>query len=432
MRDKDTIYYKNNQVYKIDFSSEEISSDASVYLADKIERNHKIIRNISDCLIERRKENLVKHSIYKILKQRVYLMMHGYEDANDAEHLKHDPILQDVLEGSLASQPTVSRFENSIDKHSLYKILSKWLENYVKSIGKRKKVIIDVDCTDDPTHGHQQLSLFNGYYGQFMYNELLFHDGQTGQLILPVLRPGNSHSNRWYVAILKRIVKRIRTEYPDIKIYIRADSGFSNSFFYKLAYQEHLYYAIGLITNDVLKKRVERAERAVRILYGSKNQKHQHFISYQYQAGTWHSPLQCYAKIESTGKGMNIRHFCSNIPEQQAREIYFGFYVKRGDTSENRIKELKNMCFADRLSDHGFWANFIRLIISCLVYEMFLKIKEMIRKTKHEAAKKWQVNNIRLYLLKVGGTIKKTVKRVYVKLSKSFVYKDLLYELIAQ
>ena len=432
MKDKDTIYYKNNQVYKIDYSSEEISSDAAVYLADKIERKYKIIRGISNCLKDYRKDSLIKHSNYKILKQRVYLMMQGYEDANDVEHLKHDPILQDVLGGNLASQPTVSRFENIINRRSIYRILKKWLNNYVSSIGDRKKLIIDIDSTDDPTHGHQQLSLFNGYYGQFMYNELFFHDGETGQLILPVLRPGNSHSNKWYVSILKRIIKAIKSKHPKIEIYIRADSGFSNASFYKLAEEENLYYAVGLITNDILKKRVERAEMAVKNLYSSKNEKHQHFISYQYQAGTWHSSLKCYAKVESTGKGMNIRHFCSNISEQEGREIYFGFYVKRGDASENRIKELKNMCFSDRLSNHGFWANFMRLIISCLVYEIFLKIKQMIKLTKHENAKKWQIDNIRLYLLKVGGTIKKTVKRVYVKLSKSFVYKELLYELIAQ
>ncbi len=255
---------------------------------------------------------------------------------------------------------------------------------------------------------------------------------KTGQIIIPILRPGNSHSNKWYVSILKRVIDAIRKEYPDMTIIIRADSGFSNAPFYKLADKESLYYAIGLATNDVLKRRVVRAEHAVRYLYLSRKEKHQHFISFQYQAGSWHAPQQCYSKIESTGIGMNIRHLVSNMPEQDAREIYFGFYVKRGDISENRIKELKNMCFADRLSNHGFWANFMRLITSSIVYEMFLIIKQMIRKTKFHKAYKWQIDNIRLYLLKVGGTIKKTTRRVYLKLSKAFVHKDLLLELAFQ
>ncbi len=120
------------------------------------------------------------------------------------------------------------------------------------------------------------------------------------------------------------------------------------------------------------------------------------------------------------------------MKEKQAREIYFGFYVKRGEASENRIKEVKNMCFSDRLSNHGYWANFLRLFISSLAYEMFLLIKQKIKKTSVEAAKKWQVSSIRTYLLKVGATIKITKKRIYYQLSKAFVYKDLFREIITQ
>jgi len=129
---------------------------------------------------------------------------------------------------------------------------------------------------------------------------------------------------------------------------------------------------------------------------------------------------------------MNIRHFISNLELEDAREIYFGFYVKRGDTSENRIKEVKNMCFSDRLSNHSFWANFFRLIESSLAYEMFLILKEKIMKTSCDKAKKWQINKIRTCLLKVGATIKITKRRIYYQLSKSFVYKDLFLELIHQ
>ncbi len=429
---KNTLFYKQNRAYLLDFSAEEISSDSSMFLAEKIEHKHHIIRDINRFIIDDRDQSLVKHSYENILKQRVFLMMQGYEDANDADHLKYDPVIKNILGGNLASQPTISRFENIIDKHTIFKVLYGWLDRYVKSLAGRDKVIIDIDATDDPTHGSQQLSMYNGYYGQFMYNELLFHDGETGQIILPVLRPGNSHSNKWYVSILKRVICAIKSQYPDIKIIIRADSGFSNALFYKLADDESLFYAVGLATNDVLKRRVKRVEDAVRHLHLSQKEKHQHFISFQYQAGSWHAPQQCYSKIESTGIGMNVRHFVSNLPERDAREIYFGFYVKRGDASENRIKELKNMCFADRLSNHGFWANFMRLITSSIVYEMFLIIKQMIRKTKFHKAYKWQIDNIRLYLLKVGGTIKKTARRVYFMLSKAFVHKDLLLELAFQ
>ena len=429
---KNTVFQRDNQEFKVNFSSNEISSDTSLILLEKIERKQKLIRDISSLIPDYRNPLFVVHSYEKMLKQRVFLLMQGYEDANDAAYLKHDTVLQTILDGDIVSQPTISRFENHIDKHTIFRILNNWIDRYVSSLKGRDKIIIDVDATDDPTHGAQQLSMFNGYYGQFMYNELFFHDGETGQIILPVLRPGNSHSNKWYVAILKRIIKKIQEKYPDIQITIRADSGFSGAAFYKLADDYNLLYAIGLSTNDVIKRIVKRAKNAVDFLFAQYGKKHQHFISFKYKAGTWHKEQQCYSKIESTGKGMNVRHFVSNIKEQEAREIYFGFYVKRGEASENRIKEVKNMCFSDRLSNHNFWANFTRLLISSIAYEMFLILKGMIKKTKFKKAHKWQIDNIRLYLLKVGGTIKKTVKRIYFQFSKSFVYQKLFEKLIFQ
>lgn len=194
----------------------------------------------------------------------------------------------------------------------------------------------------------------------------------------------------------------------------------------------NLWFAIGQATNETLKKKTARAERAVRHLFVSNNSKHQHFMGFTYRAGTWHKPQQCYSKIGSTGKGINIRHIISNMEEADARTIYFGFYVKRGDTSENRIKEVKNMCFPDRLSNHGFWANFLRLFFSCLAYEMFLLLKAAIGKTRFEPAKKWQIDTIRASLLKIGATIKKTRRRVYYRFSKAFVHQELFRELILQ
>lgn len=432
MSHKDTAFYRGNTAILLDFSAEGISSDGSVLLLEKLERKHKIIKGFSRLIPDSRDPFRTVHSMEKLLKQRVYSLMLGYEDANDVEYLKNDPLFQDILEGDLASQPTISRFENNMDKHSIIKLCYSWIDRYVKTLKNRKKVIIDIDSTDDPTHGHQQLSMFNGYYGHFMYNELFFHDGETGQIIVPVLRPGNSHSNKWYVAILKRIIKNIRDQFPDIEIIIRADSGFSGPAFYEFADQANLKYAIGQASNEVLKQKASRAIKAVTHLFVSNNKKHQHFIGFDYQAKTWHKPQRCYSKIESTGKGLNVRYFISNMEEADARSIYFGFYVKRGDASENRIKEVKNMCFSDRLSNHGFWANFMRLLLSSLAYEMFLLLKQAIKQTKYQAAKKWQISTIRVTLLKVGATIKKTKRRIYYRFSKAFPHQELLRQLVLQ
>lgn len=432
MSHKNTIFYRKNQAISINFSAKKISSDGSLILLEKIEREYKLIKRFSKHLPDLRNQKLITYTRENQLKQRVFMMMLGYQDANDVSHLKNDPLFKDVLQGDLASQPTLSRFENSLDKRSIFAFSDAWVNQYVATLKGRKSIVMDIDATDDPTHGNQQMSMFNGYYGQFMLNELFFHDGQTGQIILPVLRPGNSHSNKWYVSILKRIIIKIRQKYPKMKITIRTDGGFSCAPFYKLVDDFNLFFATGIASNNVLKKKVSLLEKQIKDVYLSEGEKHQDFISFTYQAKSWHKQQQCYSKVESTGKGMNVRHFVSNIPKKTAREIYFDFYVKRGDASENRIKEVKTMCFSDRLSNHGYWANFFRLFISSLAYEMFLLIKQKIKKSSFQAAKKWQINSIRTYLLKVGATIKITKRRIYYQLSKAFVYKDLFREIITQ
>ena len=432
MNTKDTLFYRGNTSVSVDFSASEISTDGSLILLEKLERESKLIKKFSKHLPDLRDPRFITYTREDQLKQRVFMMMLGYEDTNDVVHLQHDPLFKDVLQGDLASQPTMSRFENSLDKHSVFGLCNAWVDNYVASLSGRKRIVIDVDATNDPTYGKQQMSMFNGYYGQFMLNELFFHDGETGQIILPVLRPGNSHSNKWYVAILKRIIIKIRMAYPDMEIVLRTDSGFSCAPFYKLVDDYSLFFVTGQASNTVLKKKVVRAEKAIRHLHLKHGEKHQHFIQFSYQAKSWHKEQRCYSKIESTGLGMNVRHFISNLEEQDAREIYFGFYVLRGEASENRIKEVKNMCFSDRLSNHGYWANFFRLFISSLTYEMFLLIKQKINKTSVETAKKWQISSIRTYLLKVGATIKVTKKRIFYQLSKSFVYKNLFREILLQ
>ena len=382
---KNTVFYRGKKEVLVDFSAQEISSDGALIYLEQLERKHGLLKRISSFIPDNRNPLYTIYDRYSQLKQRVFMLIQGYEDVNDVNHLKNDPLFKDVLQGDLASQPTISRFENCFDKASIFSLCYDFIDRYVESLEGRDEIIIDVDATDDPTHGKQQLTMFNGFYEQFMYNELFFHDGETGQIILPVLRPGNSHSNKWYAGILTRIVK----------------------------------------------EKVLRAEKAVRKLYFEQGKKYQHFIEYTYQAKSWDKPQKCYAKIESTGLGMNVRHFVSNIEGKEAREIYFDFYVKRGDRSENRIKEVKKMCFSDRLSNHSLAANFFRLMMSSISYEFMRLIKEEIKLVGDKTVQKWQVSSIRTYLLKVGATIKITKRRVYYKLSKAFVYQDLFRKLIA-
>jgi hypothetical protein len=178
MSHKVTIFYRGRTAISIDFSADEISSDGEVILLEKIEKKHRNLRNFSNVIPEYRVPFRVTHSLEKLLKQRVFTLMQGYEDTNDVQYLKNDHLLKDILKGDLASQPTMSRFENSVDKHSVFALCYAWVDHYVDSLKGRSQVIIDIDVTDDPTYGNQQLFMFNGY-SCFMYNELFFHDGDT-------------------------------------------------------------------------------------------------------------------------------------------------------------------------------------------------------------------------------------------------------------
>lgn len=432
-KEQNTVFYRGKQAFKFDFSASAISSDGAFLLSEKVERKIGLLNSFASLIPDFRDPDYITYTYEEMLRQRIFLMMQGYEDCNDEQKLREDPVISKVLSNGLCSQPTMSRFENKADKALIYQMSQWFVDRYVQGLADdAEQLIIDVDGTDDPTHGAQQLSLYNGYYGQTMYHALLFKDGDSGQIILPVLRPGNCHSNKWFVAILKRIVLKIRNRLPDIKILLRGDSGFSGAAFYQLAHQFNLQFTVGVSSNEVLKNLTKDTVRQVKQAYASKNIKHQELVGpFRYQAKSWGHSQTLYAKIESTGKGMNVRYFISNFEGLTAREIYFDFYVKRGDTSENRIKELKNMAYADRLSCHGFWANFMRLMFSTLCYEMFRQIKRMIANTNHHFAKRWQIANIRLYLMKVGACLKERKRSITVQFSKAFRYQYLLGDLLS-
>lgn len=429
---KDTIYYKGRQEFRFDFSAEEISSDGGVVLLSKLEKKHRLLSDFAGQLPDPRNPLYVTHTIEKLVQQRVFLQCLGYEDCNDSDSLSHDPVLKEFLDESLASQPTLCRLENRVDKYLIQRLLNYWVDKYVDSIDpSRTEIVIDVDSTDDPTHGNQQLSMFHGYYDHHMYHILIFHDASTGQIICPFLRAGNTHTASAATSILKRIVKKIRQRFPHMKITLRADSGFSGSKIYKLANKLKLNFCIGISRNDRLKAFTESAEKKITSLYVDKSEKHQEIVGpFQYKADSWDTSQKVYAKVESTGKGLNVRYFTSNM-EGKGEELYFDFYVQRAEHSENRIKELKNMCFADRLSCHDFYANFLRLFFSCLAYEMMVFLKQAISKTSCEEAKKWQIHNIRLFLLKIGACIKKRVKRITVCFSRAYPRQNLFRQVMA-
>ncbi len=266
----------------------------------------------------------------------------GYEDCNDIKHLCNDPAVESLFD-SLPSQSTLCRFENSMNFGQVYTMAQGMIDYYVDNLDpRRKEITIDVDCTDDPTHGKQQGSLFHGYHWQYQYNQLFYLDGQTGQVIFPVLRPGNSHTARWNDRFLRLIVKKIKQKHPHIQVHIRADAGYSNAEFYECVEELDLGFCIGIPSNQRLKALFEEEIDFIRKEFVDKGLKHQIFVgSKDYKAESWKTEQSVYAKIESTGKGLNVRYYVSNYTEVDPEELYKEFYVLRGEAAEKMAGQLR-------------------------------------------------------------------------------------------
>jgi hypothetical protein len=431
MEHKNKLFYLNNQEYFYDFLGERLSSDGGLFLLEKAEKAIHIIKYFGSLISDERQKGKINFSVFNMLKMRVFGIAQGYEDCNDFDGLKGDAAF-DCVCGMLSSQPTLTRFENSISIKDLFNLSYGFIDRYVDSLSPdQKQIIIDVDATDDPTHGQQELSFYNGYYMHTSYTELLFHDGTTGQLILPVLRPGNAHSNKWFVSCLRRIVNIIRKKCPDTEIILRGDTGYSGAKFFSYAKKAGIKHVTGLASNSRLREITDFAEKIMQEKYLNKKMKATAFVGpFEYKAESWDEPLYCYAKIESTGHNLLTRYYCTNIEKYESQKLYEEFYTKRADSSENRIKELKNMCFSDRLSCHKFTANFFRLILSSITYELLRTLRDIINKGGFEKEGKWQISSIRLKLLKIGAKIKKTKKRVTVHFADHYLYQDIFSHIV--
>lgn len=429
---QDTAFYVGKKALTYEFTADGVSSEGGLMLLKKLEQKHHLIRDLAARLPDTRNPDQIVHTYQKQMEQRVYLMGQGYEDVNAIDRLKNDPLLGQLLDQGPGSQPTLSRMETGVDRAALLSLYEGWVERYLQELDpEQETILLDVDTTDDPTHGNQQLSLFHGYYGQWMYQELVIFDGQTGRLVLPVLLPGTWYPGKAAVFVLDRLLERIRACFPKTTIRIRADSGFSCPGFYELVARYQVEYCLGLSANSVLKEWTRPEEERMRHTWLEAGKKQQQILGpFPYQAGSWSTPQQVYAKVESTGVGMNVRYFVSNRTDLDPRSLYYDFYVRRGEHCEKRIKELKNMCYSDRLSCHRFWANAFRLLLSGLVYEFLRRIQTLLKATGSEQAARWNMDSIRLHLLKIGTIVTVRVRQIRLAFSRAFAWPELLGKII--
>jgi hypothetical protein len=351
-------WYKKRDLL-VDFKGGEITSDAGLLLVRQADETLGLVSGLADCVRDNRDPRYVGHGMRDLFRQHIYQIVAGYEDCNDANLLRRDPALKTVCdrllsEKDLASQPTLTRLENSVTVKDVYRIGKYFVESYIQRRKKDKprRIVLDIDSTDNPTHGNQQLTFFHGYYDQYMYHPLVIYDAESGDLITTVLRPGNKHASNCVLKVLKRIIKRLKEAFPKASLIIRGDAGFAVPELYEYCEKESVGYVLGLIRNKVLERLSQELKEEANEGYEKTGKKQRLFTEAEYQAGSWSRRRRVIVKTEWSSKGSNIRFVVTNL-SYKPRNLY-GFYIERGGTCEVRIDELKNGLMADRLSCHRF------------------------------------------------------------------------------
>jgi len=417
-----------------DFDGGHITSDAGGLLLRELDKRYRLTEGVAKCLADPRHDSWVIHELTTLVKQRIFSIALGYDDNNDAQTLRSDPALKSISDRlpetshDLASSPTLCRFENNVTSKDLRRLADCLFELYVEAHpGPREVIVIDIDATDDPTHGQQQLSFFHGYYEEHMYHPLFVFDGISGFPMVCMLRPGNTHASHRSKSVLKRLIKRLKKAYPEAEIVLRADAGFAVPRLYGLCEKEGIHYVIGLITNDRLKEKSAKLLAKAKEQFEQSGEKQRLFTSFTYRADSWSRYRRVVAKAEYMDKGPNQRFVVTNIA-LKPQYLYDEIYVLRGDI-ENRIKELKLEIKADRLSCHRFLANQFRLFLHTFAYCLFGLLRKKLRGTELANA---QVGTLRLKLLKIGARIRETSRRVWIHMSSGYPYQVLFTQALSR
>ena len=365
----------------------------------------------------------VRHSREALVRQRVYQIACGYADQDDADSLRTDPLLKAVCGrlpesgAALASQPTLSRLENAVDRHAVEALAAALVDLYVRARGRDGapgRVVLDVDGTDDPAHGQQEGVGYHGYYRQYQYFPLLVFDGQTDHLITAVLRPGRIGGARFVVLVLRRVVARLRAAWPGVGIEVRADCGCASPRLYAWCEAHGVDYSLGLATNPVLARAAAPQLAAAQAQSAAQGGAKVRLVGETaYQAETWPHARRVVVKTEVLAKGPNTRFVLTTRTEEPA--AVYDRYAARGEP-ENWVKDLKNALQADRLSDHAFWANAFRLLLHAAAYWLLDTLRRWLVAAQ---VPRCQLDTLRLRLLKIGARVHETAGAVWLHLASS-------------
>ena len=425
-----------------DFDGGLISSDAGALLLKEAEKKTGIIKDIGGCITDKREPTMITHTTEDILYQLIFQICCGYEDLNDSKTLRRDPVLKLInneapISGkSLASAPTLCRFENKVTSFELIKIGEAFVRNFVrrKRENPPKLITIDLDATEDKTYGQQFFSFYHGYYGGYCFLPLIVtaccDDDECFEPIAAILRPGNVHASKGSIAALKRITTMFREAFPDVRIRVRGDCGYAVPELYRwLENQENIEYVIGFPKNSRVKDLAKPIMFDARAAYEEIGEKVRFFDDFYYTAGSWKKKRRIICKAEITREGENPRFLVTNMKEIEPQDLYDDIYVRRGEM-ENRINELKNGLKMDRTSCTSFKANQMRIFLTLAAFHLFLEIRRNLKGTQFEKA---QVSTIREKLLKIGARVKESVRRIRIHFSSGYplqtLFRNLLHKL---
>ena len=434
----------------IEFSADDISTNGGAVLLRQAEERLGICDTIAGMVPDDRDPSRVEHSRRQQVLQRVLQLALGHQDQNDADSLRDDPILKascdaDINEQQLSSQPTLSRFENACTAHDILRMQWKLALDWLHSLDDdRRQITIDIDSTCMEGHGDQQELFYCGFAGAYQLHPLLVFDGETGQLITVVLRPGNAGDSadiEDWIPCLVTALKHLHRQ--DCCVVVRADAGFATPRLYRaLDRLDRLWgpvgYLIGFRSNSVVKRRLEPAMETARRISERRNSKARVFTSFSYQANSWKRPRTIIGKAEVTEQGDNPRFVVTNFAQTAPRLLYEVGYCGRG-CCEQWVGEYKTGVFGSRISCHEFEANGLRTILAALAYRLLFFLQTQLKRVAddqqacaHTAERCRRLARatfcqLRLHLLKVAFIVRCSVRRTSLKGARSFPMADVFH-----
>jgi hypothetical protein len=418
--------FKFQKKLVVDFAGGDITSDAGLILVREFDQQRGLSADAISRIRDLRDPRYIRHSIESLLRQRIYQIVAGYQDVNDADRVRRDPTFE-VIAGDgrteLGSQPTLSRLENELDWSSIARLSTvgvDWFCAHAFARGQEPtELLLDLDSTDDPTHGTQQLALFHGAFNQHMYHPLCWFEGHTGLLLRTRLRPGLDRSASFVVEDLQYLLPKLRRRFPKAKILLRADAGMATPEIETELESEGIGYVLGIGANAVFKRRVAPLLRKAQARYQRTDRPVHIRTSFWHRARSWHHRRRILVKIDITALGTNLRFMVTNRTGS-AKDL-IAWYDQRG-TAENRIKELKLDIHADRLSCHRFRANALRLQLHTLALLLLAYFRRWVLSGTDLATA--SIESLRVLLLKIGGRVVRTARRIWFHLASHWPGQD--------